>query len=984
MDVVALARRRGLRLRETEAGALDTTCPFCPPPPEAPPTSAANTLCLDPAANRFRCTACNREGGPADWVAAEQGVSRRHAEELLRAGVSEAGPAAPSKYAPTDEPKRTTRRFLHLELSADATDSELLEVVADHYHQALLAETAPEADKRSGRRSLHLRGLDDPALIAHFRIGVANRTLGYRLPAANRKRGAALRGRLQTLGVYRDTGHERMRGRVTVPVVDHRGHIVDLYGFPLLPSSRMPDDAYLRDDPPADLPFFHAAALCHEATEQVIVAGGVLDALILWRHGLQAVVALWSLRQRFEPRHVETLTSRGISRVFFALPRTAEGEALTKRAALLLTAAGLEVFQAVLPRGLDVSAFARSAPEPREALWQRLRGAEWLGQGSPSKAPWALLAQPGDDARPKPRPAEGPSVRQLAAETIEPRPKPAPAPAPPPRPMPAPPPVSQPAPPEAAPSYDPATDELSLVIADRHWRARGLRDNPTLRALRVNLLVTREGAGYHIDDVSLYAARQRNAFIREAAAELVVPPRVLKRDLGRMLLQLEAAQERRLADIEAARQAELAGAAAVELSDDEHTAAMALLKDPRLVERIAEDFVRCGVVGDTTNLLVGYLCAISRKLDRPLGLVVQSSSAAGKTTQTDAILAMVPPEDRLSFSAMTGQSLYYLGQRGGAQLRHKVLHIAEEEGARRASYALKLLQSEGQLTIASTGKDAAGRMTTERYEVHGPVMLMMTTTSIHVDEELLNRCLVLTVDESRAQTRRIHARQRHRLTLDGMVAARDKSAVVTLHQNAQRLLSPIAVVNPYADRLTFVDHATRTRRDHQKYLGLIQAIALLHQHQRQRKALPMVEDGGGSGEALSYIEVAPSDIDLANRLCAEVLGQSLDQLPPQTRVLLEAVHALVQAKAVAEGVRRDDVRLTRRQVREHTGWGQSQLRVHLERLVEMEYLLRHQGRSDSGGRLVLYELCWDGGGRDGQRHMSGLLDVSELVRPDEP
>jgi hypothetical protein len=56
-----------------------------------------------------------------------------------------------------------------------------------------------------------------------------------------------------------------------------------------------------------------------------------------------------------------------------------------------------------------------------------------------------------------------------------------------------------------------------------------------------------------------------------------------------------------------------------------------------------------------------------------------------------------------------------------------------------------------------------------------------------------------------------------------------------LHQNAQRLLRPLAVLNPYAEQLTFLDDKTRTRRDHEKYLTLIDTIALLHQYQRPLK-----------------------------------------------------------------------------------------------------------------------------------------------------
>ena len=97
---------------------------------------------------------------------------------------------------------------------------------------------------------------------------------------------------------------------------------------------------------------------------------------------------------------------------------------------------------------------------------------------------------------------------------------------------------------------------------------------------------------------------------------------------------------------------------------------------------------------------------------------------------------------------MTGQSLFYMGE---MNLKHKLLAIAEEEGAHRASYALKLLQSEGELTIASTSKDpTTGKLVTEEYHVEGPVMIALTTTAAEIDEELLNRCLVLSVDEGRA------------------------------------------------------------------------------------------------------------------------------------------------------------------------------------------------------------------------------------------
>lgn len=120
---------------------------------------------------------------------------------------------------------------------------------------------------------------------------------------------------------------------------------------------------------------------------------------------------------------------------------------------------------------------------------------------------------------------------------------------------------------------------------------------------------------------------------------------------------------------------------------------------------------------------------------------------------------------------------------------------------------------------------------------------MMTTTAIDIDEELMNRCLVLSVNESREQTQAIHAMQRQKRTLKGLTQKIKKQAIAEQHHAAQALLKPLAVINPYAEHLTFLSDKTRTRRDHEKYLTLIDSIALLLQCQREIKVLPS-ESGG--------------------------------------------------------------------------------------------------------------------------------------------
>jgi len=495
--------------------------------------------------------------------------------------------------------------------------------------------------------------------------------------------------------------------------------------------------------------------------------------------------------------------------------------------------------------------------------------------------------------------------------------------------------------------------------------------NLTYDTLKINLAAFR-GEGFHVDSLDLYSARQRAAFLKAAAVELGSDVEIIKRDLGRLLLKLEELQDAAIKEALSPKEVTVA------MSQKERERALGFLRDPRLLERVCEDLGVCGLVGEASNKLTVYLAAVSRKLERPLAAVIQSSSAAGKSALMDAVLSFVPDEERVSYSAMTGQSLYYLGEK---DLSHKVLAVAEEEGAERASYALKLLQSEGELTIASTGKDpATGRLQTQEYHVEGPVALLLTTTAIDIDEELLNRCLVLSVDEGREQTEAIHALQRDRETLEGQLQTRESARLRTLHQNAQRLLEPVLVVNPYASSLRFPSGPTRTRRDHGKYLGLIRVIALLHQHQRERKV---------ASDGTEYIEVAPVDIARANRLAEVVLGRTLDELPPQTRRLLVLLDEWVADVSLRDGLDRSQVRFTRREVRAALGWGDTQLKVHLARLVDFEYLVAYrggaagvEGMGGMGGMMLgqsfVYELLVERS--EEGRFVLGLVDIAELSR----
>jgi DNA primase catalytic core len=890
------------------------------------------SLIVTPAKNLWHCFACQIGGGPIDWMMKSRGVSFRHAVELLRAGECSGTTTAPVK--------RGSVRALAPPVAFDAGDRALLDQTIAYYHERL--KQTPEALAYLARR-----GLNDAELIERHRLGFADRTLGLRLPEKTRKAGHEIRSRLQKLGLLRESGHEHFNGSLVIPVIAPSGEITEVYGRKINDNLRegTPYHLYL---PGPHRGVWNEAALT--ASTEIILCEALIDALTFWRAGYRNVTAAYGI-EGFTADHLAAFQRHVTKRVLIAYDRDEAGERAAEKLAEKLIAEGLECYRIQFPKGMDANEYALKLTPAEKSLGLVIRKAVWLGKGPPPPEP------PGQRVEEVETAASGEiSAPMVSAEAAAPTNLTSPA-----VPASSPEPLAEAVNTVATPDASPLGDEVVVSYGDRRYRVRGLCKNLSYETLKINLHIAREEA-YYVDTFDLYSARARNLYIVNAAKDLAVREEIVKTDLGRLLLKLEALQQSR---IEQALKVEPSAPA---MTEAERETALELLRDPKLLDRLLTDFDTCGLIGERTNKLVGYLAAVSRKLERPLAVLVQSSSAAGKSSLMDAVLAFTPEEERIKYSAMTGQSLFYMGE---TNLKHKILALVEEEGAHRASYALKLLQSEGELTIASTGKDPqTGNLVTQEYHVEGPVMMMLTTTAIEIDEELLNRCLVLSVDESREQTEAIHRLQRERRTLAGLLAGQRKHRILAQHRHAQRLLRPLKVLNPYADRLTFLSDKTRTRRDHEKYLTLIDTIALLHQYQRARRTAQE------NGETIEYIEATLEDIAQANTLAHEVLGRSLDELPPQTRRVLARVIEMVTAQCAAQQICRTQYRFSRRAVREYTGLSDTQLRVHLERLVQLEYLLVHRGLR---GQSFVYELLFDGEAASEAPHLSGLIDVAMIA-----
>jgi DNA primase catalytic core len=954
-DLLALVRSRGVELRKHGSKDWIGRCPF------HNDQSNPNFI-VSPAKGLFHCMVCGKAGNAIQFVQFHDGVSFRHAFELLAEGQG-FGASRTSHEGPT---KQATVPRLPSPLTLDADDVALMNQSLAYYRERL-AQTPAALDY------LKRRGL--AAAIEPFGLGFADRTLGLRLPMKNRNNGEVLRTRLQKIGLLRESGHEHFNGCVVFPIENDQGQVTEIYGRKINDNLR-PGTAYHLYLPGPHVGIFNRECL---ASPEIILCEAVIDALTFWVNGFKNVTCIYGT-EGFTGELLDAFRQHKTRRVYLAYDRDDAGERAATRDAEKLQRFGIECLRVKFPHGMDANEYARKVTPADKSLQVLVNAAEWVAGGTlPAKpvpsgtvgaGPACHVAMVVDELTGDPLPivdkesletgvgwAPAPFVpapyaevqaqsSSLVAASVSSQPETAAK--------------------EGNPSSVSVSEDaggVTLRINDREWRARGVENNASFDLLKVNLRLL-HNERFHLDTLDLYQARQRQAFGKQAAEETGLEPELVQRDLAKVLLELEGVRDRRLLGVMKPTDPVPA------MTSEEREEALAWLKAPDLIGRLRAAFHLAGIIGEENNTLIAYLAGVSRKLERPLAIIVQSASAAGKTTLMDAVLSFFPEEERVKYSAMTGQSLYYLGE---TDLKHKILAVVEEAGAEKASYALKLLQSEGELTIASTGKDPqTGKMVTQEYHVEGPVMIFLTTTAIDLDEELQNRCLTLAVDESAEQTQRIHRLQRERRTLAGLLAREQRKDVLKKLRNAQRLLQPLAILNPFAPELTFATGRTRNRRDHEKYLTLIDAIALFHQHQRQTKALPNAPDG-----APRYIEVTLDDIALANQLAPEVLGRSLDELPPQTRRLLGYIRDLM--KVLAHGHQRGAKAVTtfsRRELRDACGWSLTQVRVHLERLVELEYLAIRHGRI---GSQFIYEILFDLDTPETVAHV-GLIEIAKLRR----
>ena len=319
VSVQRLAEARGVELRKRGQDLIGR-CPFH--------DDSEPSLVITPSKNLWHCMGeCNRGGGPIDWVMAAEGVSFRHAVELLRVDCPTLAAAASGR--PT--PKHSTIPKLNWVAQNSATAQGHVRQVINYYHETL-------KQSQAALGYLEKRGLKSQEAIERFKLGFCDRSLCYRLPAKNRRAGAELRGVLTEFGLLRRSGHEHFRGSLVIPIHDESGAVVEVYGRKVTPNLRKgtPDHLYL---PGPHRGVWNWEAL--QATDEVILCEALIDALTFWCAGYRNVTSSYGT-QGFTPDHLDAFKRHGIQRVLIAYDHDKAGDLAATKLAEQLMGDGFE------------------------------------------------------------------------------------------------------------------------------------------------------------------------------------------------------------------------------------------------------------------------------------------------------------------------------------------------------------------------------------------------------------------------------------------------------------------------------------------------------------------------------------------------------------------------------------------------------------------------------------------------------------------
>ena len=260
--------------------------------------------------------------------------------------------------------------------------------------------------------------------------------------------------------------------------------------------------------------------------------------------------------------------------------------------------------------------------------------------------------------------------------------------------------------------------------------------------------------------------------------------------------------------------------------------------------------------------------------------------------------------------------------------------IFERHGAEESDYPLRSLQSEKKLVYSCAEKNPDTQaIETVDVEIEGPIALIETTTRTALHPENETRCFDIFTDETEEQTKKIFAAQQHRY-----LEQQTETANSRIWQIAQKLLKSCKVKIPYVDLINFPTKPVRVRRDHVRFLALIEVSALLHQYQRPKEVVAGTE----------VLIASEEDYAIAYELARGVLRQTMKSISPNCEMLMAVVCDVLSKRVGGENPDVTGQSFSRSDVQPYTdGWNRNKMDKHLkeaERAGLLEIVDKQKGK----------------------------------------
>lgn len=394
-----------------------------------------------------------------------------------------------------------------------------------------------------------------------------------------------------------------------------------------------------------------------------------------------------------------------------------------------------------------------------------------------------------------------------------------------------------------------------------------------LDRLRVTLKVEHQERNHLLPlrhNLDLYNNGQVEQLSQKISEQMEVTTQESVTAIAQLTNELEGYRERRLEAMKPKKETRPL------LSSIEKSKALETLKSPDLMKDTMKLITQSGIIGEERNAFIAYLTYTSRKRENPLHLMCLGASGTGKTHLQEKIGELIPDEDKLEITTLSENAFYYFGKE---ELKHKLILIEDLDGAEAVLYPLRELQSKRRISKTVTLKDNKGNLKTVTLKVEGPVSVSGCTTREKIYEDNANRCILVYIDSSAEQDKKIMQYQQG--VSSGTIDKSKEEQARQQLQNMQRLLKPIQIRNPYAAEIQLPESVFKPRRTMLLLLSFIETITFYYQHQRQEK--------GG------FIETTPEDIEWGFRLLKEALFAKSDELSGACRKFLEQLKEQVKS-----------------------------------------------------------------------------------------